>query len=272
MTVLWRRANLLGRFRHIALGLVAAVGVWIGATAAVWAQGGDVELELVLALDASASVQRNEFDLQAQGLAQAFRHPEVVQALTALNGRQVAVTVVQWSSPARQRVAIPWTLINDRAGAEALSERLAAMPRYVASGGTATGQAIVFAQRQFRENGYRGARRVIDVSGDGRANMGRHPAEARQAAVAAGIIINGLAILNEEADVDRFYADHVIGGPGAFLMTATNYTTFREAIRHKLVREILGMGMVKAPSAPDATGVSMAQRPHPAIGGADLAD
>ncbi len=247
---------------HVALwvlgrvgGRTAAAALTAGAVLAgppdVAAQDRPVELELVLAVDASASVQRDEFDLQVRGLAQAFRHPAVLAALDALDGREVAVTVVQWSSPGRQHVAIPWMRIGDRAGAAALSAKLARMPRYVTSGGTATGQAIAFARGLFGANGYRGARRVIDVSGDGRANMGRHPSAARDDAAAAGVTINGLAILNEEKNVDRYYAEHVIGGPGAFLMTAADYGAFARAIRRKLVREITGSGIAALPGGPE---------------------
>lgn len=236
-----RRAT--GRWRA---ALAAGVLAWLVPSPAA-AQA--VELELVLAIDASASVQRGEFDLQAQGLARAFRHERVLAALDALGERAIVVTIVQWSGPARQRVAIPWTVIDNRAQSRAFARKLDRMPRFVTSGGTAIGQAIAFARQELGRNGEDGARRVIDVSGDGRANMGRAPDRARDTAVATGITINGLAILNEEAGVDRYYADHVIGGPGAFLMTARNYETFERAIRRKLVREITGAGVAAVPSA-----------------------
>lgn len=238
---------------HWCAALAAGALVWLAPPPAA-AQA--VELELVLAIDASASVQRSEFDLQARGLARAFRHERVLSAVDALGDRRIAVMIVQWSGPRRQRVAVPWTLIGNRAQSRAFARELDRMPRFVTSGGTAIGQAIAFSRQQLTSNGYEGARRVIDVSGDGRANMGRAPRRARETAVAAGITINGLAILNEEAGVDRYYADHVIGGPGAFLMTAQNYETFQRAIRRKLVREITGAGVAVAPDAPPSRTVS----------------
>jgi len=246
-----RRQRVSGRWRAVILaGLLAGVAPSSAAAEAV-------ALELVLAVDASASVQRGEFDLQARGLAGAFRHERVLAALEALGERRIAVTIVQWSGPARQRVAVPWTLIGNSAQSRGFARQIDRMPRFVTSGGTALGQAIAFSRQHFGNNGYEGARRVIDVSGDGRANMGREPDRARDAAVGAGITINGLAILNEESGVDRYYADHVIGGSGAFLMTARSYETFARAIRRKLVREITGAGVA---AAPDARGRRTARR------------
>lgn len=211
------------------------------------ATAAELELKLVLALDASSSVARGEFDLQVQGLAQAFRHPQVQNAIASLGGLGMAVTVMQWSSPARQRVAIPWMRLNVPDDAATFAGRLAGMPRFVGSGGTATGQAIAFAQALMNSSSFSAQRRVIDISGDGRANMGKRPARVRDKAVAEGLTINGLAILNEEPHVDRYYARDVIGGNGAFLMTADSYPSFQEAIRRKLVREISGSGMVQSP-------------------------
>lgn len=206
-----------------------------------------VELELVLAIDASASVGRAEFDLQARGLAAAFRHPEVAAAISALDGRAVMVSLVQWSSPDRQRVGVSWTRIMNASDARTMAGKIARMPRYVGSGGTAIGQAIAYAQAHLDGNGIDGRRKVIDVSGDGRANMGRMPSRSRDEVVDAGTTINGLAILNEETGVDRYYSENVIGGAGAFIMTATDYSSFQEAIRRKLVREITGAGIVRGP-------------------------
>lgn len=220
--------------------VVFGVGLLIGAGQA---RADAVALELVLALDSSSSVSRSEFDLQARGLAQAFRHADVTRALQAAGVNGVAVAVVQWSSPGRQRVALPWTRLHNPESAAAFAEKLAVIPRYVASGGTAIGQAMMFARDLLEKNDFSGARKVIDISGDGRANMGRTPRSARQITNAAGITVNGLAIVNEEPRVDRYYAENVIGGDGAFLMTAQDYGDFARAIRRKLVREITGAGI-----------------------------
>lgn len=217
-----------------------------------------VALELVLAVDASSSVDYSEFDLQARGLAQAFRHPEVHAALQALGQPGIVVSVLQWAGANRQKVAVPWRRIATPAMAESVADEILRMPRYVVRGGTAIGGALEVATQMIRSSGFSGTRKVIDVSGDGRSNMGVPPGYLRDRAIQAGITINGLAILNEEVGVDRYYLDNVIGGDGAFLMTATDYSDFARAIRQKLVREISGTPMVRR--QPDAPG-----RPWPAI-------
>ncbi len=226
-------------------GLAACLLAPLLATAAAPARAEPVALELVLAVDASSSVDFAEFDLQARGLAAAFRDPAVHDALRSIGEPGIAVTVLQWAGARRQKLAVPWRRLGDAADAVALAEALAAMPRYVVRGGTAIGDALKVATEVIETNGFEGRRRVIDVSGDGRSNMGRPPGYLRAEAVARGITINGLAILNEEAGVDRYYLDNVIGGDGAFLMTAANYQDFAQAIRRKLVREISGSPMVQ---------------------------
>jgi len=206
-----------------------------------------VELELLLAVDSSSSVDRREFDLQMQGIARAFRHPDVAAALQAAGARGVAVGLLQWSGSKRQTLAVDWMRVDDRAGARAFADRVARTARLVLSGGTSIGMALETAAAELERNGFRGQRRVIDVSGDGRANMGPRPALARDRAVARGITINGLAILNEEWALDRYYLDNVIGGTGAFIMTADDYEDFARAIKQKLVREIAGAPVARAP-------------------------
>jgi len=207
-----------------------------------------VELELVLAVDASSSVDSQEFALQMQGIASAFRDPAVLAALRAVDG--VAVTLMQWSSTNRQAVVVPWTLLRGDADAGAFAGALERAPRRVRSGGTSIAAALDAAHREIAGNAYQGRRQVIDLSGDGRANMGARPSRARDRIAAAGVTINGLAILNEEPTLDRYYADYVIAGPRAFLMTAVDYQSFAQAIRRKLIREITGAQMVERPAAP----------------------
>lgn len=264
MTGLWPRRR-RRRIGIVALGLGLLAGLLSFGGPVARAQS--VELELVLALDASSSVSRREFDFQAQGLAEAFRHPEVRRAIAALGGGGLAVTVFQWSGPGRQSVAVPWRRIADAAGAQDLAGALAAMPRYVTGGGTAIGPALAFGQDLFAESPFKGARRAIDISGDGRANMGGAPQPVRDRLAAAGVTVNALAILNEERALDRYYAETVIGGPGAFLMTAADYTVFAEAIRRKLAREIAGAGMVRR--QPGASGQGDRPRAKAAAGQAE---
>ena len=196
-----------------------------------------VDLELVLAVDVSGSVDVPEYELQTRGLAQAFRDPEVLAALQAPGRRGIAVALAQWSGRFQQEVAIDWTLVRDAASAEAFARRIEGMERrFQAETGIAN--ALAFAIRLLQQNRFTGGRQVIDISGDGPSNVGADPDPVRDAAVAARITINGLAIVNEEPTVDLYYADHVIGGPDAFLMVAKDFQDFARAIRRKLLREI----------------------------------
>ena len=199
-----------------------------------------VDLELVLAVDTSSSVSREEFDLQMRGLAQAFREPAVIAAIQSIGDLGVAVAMVQWSDNRKQNVAIDWALLTDEASALGFSREIENTPRFLVGGGTALGGAITFSTRQFERNGFEGRRKVIDISGDGRTNQGGHPSPIRDQAVARGITVNGLAILNEDIYVDRYYLYNVIGGTGAFVMTASDYEDFATAIPEKLIKEIAG--------------------------------
>ncbi len=212
-----------------------------------------VDLELVLAVDTSSSVSAEEFDLQMRGLAEAFRSPAVVQAIRAAGDLGLAVSLVQWSDARKQTLAIDWVMVTDDASAARFSEEIENTPRFLIGGGTALGGALSFSMRQFETSGYQGRRKVIDVSGDGRTNQGAHPSRVRDKAVAAGITVNGLAILNEDLYVDRYYLYNVIGGTCAFVMTATDYEDFAEAILAKLIKEIAGVPIAARPPpvAPD---------------------
>jgi hypothetical protein len=197
-----------------------------------------VDLQLVLAVDASGSVDQWRFELQQRGYVAAFREPRVLRAIQSGAMQAIAVTMVQWTGPALQMQVLPWTLINDVATAHAFAAAIAATPRQLFSGGTSISGAIDYAVPLMSESQFKGARRVIDVSGDGVNNRGRSAASARDDAVRAGIIINGLPILALEPDLDRYFSDHVIGGPGAFAIAAKSYDTFAEAILKKLIREM----------------------------------
>ncbi|MCR9257029.1 MAG: DUF1194 domain-containing protein [Alphaproteobacteria bacterium] len=199
-----------------------------------------VDLELALAIDSSSSVDYGEFDLQVRGLAAAFRDPRVMAAIESGPLGKIAVTVIEWSSPEPQfqRVNLPWTLLDDAESIEAFAEDLDQMPRLQPGGGTAISRALYFAVRQFENNGFDGTRKVIDVSGDGEDNWQEPLEDARNHATAWGITINALAILNEAPDLDAYFRKRLIGGPGAFVITADDYEDFARAIREKLVREI----------------------------------
>jgi hypothetical protein len=206
-----------------------------------------VDLELVLAVDASSSVTSEEFTLQMRGLAEAFRHPGVQGAVRASGDRGIAVSLIQWSESNNQSVSIDWRRLHEPETLESFAEEIELTPRFVVGGGTAIGSAIKFAMKHIDKGPYAGVRRVIDISGDGRANQGPLPPLVRDEVVARGITINGLAILNEDQFVDQYYVFNVIGGTGAFMMTATDFEDFAAAIVRKLIQEISGVPIVEAP-------------------------
>ena len=213
--------------------------VFLAGPAAAQRDGGQpVDLALVLAVDASGSVDQFRFELQKQGYVAAFRHPRVIGAIQSGPAQAVAVIMMQWTGPALQVTAVPWTRISDAASANALADKIAAAPRALFGGGTSISGAIDASMALLFDNPYRAGRRVIDISGDGANNRGRSVNQARDEAVARGVGINGLPILVLEPDLDRYYRENVIGGPGAFVIAAKDFETFGEAILKKLIAEI----------------------------------
>jgi hypothetical protein len=202
----------------------------------------DVSVALVLAVDTSFSVSNDRFELQKQGYAAAFRDRQVLSAIRSLGTQSIAVAMFQWTGPLLHVVVADWTLIKDEASAEAFAAAIAAAPRQLFRGGTSISGAIDYARVLFAGSPFKGARRIIDISGDGSNNSGRPVTIARDEAVADGIGINGLPILTVEPDLDRYYYDNVIGGPGAFMIPAKNYDTFADAILKKLISEIASGG------------------------------
>ncbi len=203
------------------------------------AQGSQtVDLELALLVDVSASVNDEEFRLQALGLATAFREPAVFDAIRSSARRGVAVTVIQWANRDNQQVSVEWSLVRAEADALWLAAKIESMPRLIHGGHTALGDAVAFATREMESNHFAGVRRVIDLSGDGRTNDGSPLRAAREQAIEKGITINGLAILNELPLLAQYFRDYLIGGEGAFLMVAQDYIDFAQAMTQKLVREI----------------------------------
>jgi hypothetical protein len=195
-------------------------------------------LQLVLAVDASGSVDQRRFELQQQGYVAAFRDPRVLHAIQSGGTQAIAVTMVQWTGPALQIQVLPWTVIHDAPTAQAFANAIAATPRLLFSGGTSISGVIDYAVPLILESQFKGIRRVIDISGDGSNNRGRPAASARDDAMRAGIAINGLPILEREPQLKGYFSEHVIGGPGAFVVAAESYETFAEAILKKLVREM----------------------------------
>ena len=207
-----------------------------------------VDLELVLAVDISGSVDEVEARLQREGYIAALRHPHVIQAIEGGMFGRIAVAYVEWAGDHYQRIMLDWTVIEDAAGAQGFADALAETPLTTAHW-TSLSAAIDYAVPLFEGNGFKGFRRVIDISGDGHNNRGRPVEWARDEAVAAGITINGLPIVNDRpnpwggrppAGLDLYYEERVIGGPGAFMIVAEDYTAFASAIFSKLLLEIAG--------------------------------
>ena len=189
-------------------------------------------------MDTSVSVDANEFDLQMQGLARAFRDPGVLAAIRHSGENGIAVTLVQWGYGLQQRVAVDWAQIHDAASADAFAGAIEASPRHFIGNGTGISRAMWFASELFGDNGFSGRRRVIDISGDGRNNSGTSPARIRRMVVAEGITVNGLAILDGDISLGHYYRENVIGGANSFVMTANTFADYADAIRRKLLREI----------------------------------
>ena len=196
------------------------------------------DIVLALMVDASGSVNQKRFELQRRGYADAFRNNQVINAIRGGSTGSIAVIMVQWTGPSMQALAVPWTLIKDEASAIAFADAIEAAPRQLFGGGTSVSGAIDHAMLLLQAAPYRGLKRVIDISGDGSNNRGRDVREARDEAVRAGVIINGLPIVSLEYDLDKYYLNNVIGGPGAFIVPADSYDNFGQAIVRKLVLEI----------------------------------
>lgn len=199
---------------------------------------GHVDLVLVLALDVSSSVDAREFDLQKTGLATAFRHPLVHKAIARGRAQRIAVVAVQWAGYRQQVVSLAWRVIGTPVEAGQFADQIDMMPRAFSDGATHLGGVIEFGTALALAAPFSAIRRVIDISGDGTDNIGGPPEDARAAAIGAGITINGLAIANDVPDLATYFRQSVIGGPGAFVLTARTYDDYPRAILQKLVREI----------------------------------
>lgn len=193
-------------------------------------------LALVLAVDVSASVDFDEFALMIGGLAGAFRDAAVQEA-----ARGAACCALFWSEA--QELAVPWAALDDAAACEDFAAALEMAPRRPRAGATALGEAMA-AALALLARGPEARRHVLDVSGDGRSNRGRAPAPLRDLGVAAGVVINALAVENEEPELRAYYEAEVIGGRGAFAMACPDYEAFREAMARKLLRELEETGLV----------------------------
>lgn len=228
--------------RSIGQGVLAiASGLVGGVTAATSALAEDrvsVDLQLVLAVDASGSVNQVRFEMQKRGYVDAFRNPRVLKAVKSGSLGRIAVTMVQWTGPSMQVQVVPWMLIGGDDSIEALARRIEAAPRQLFGGGTSISGAIDHGAALLAQSPYTSGRKVIDVSGDGSNNRGRPANQARDEAVGAGLVINGLPILEIEPYLEDFYRNDVIGGPNCFVIAAKSFEEFGDAILKKLVTEI----------------------------------
>ena len=199
------------------------------------------DLELVLAVDASGSVDDDEFALQVQGIAASFRDPAVLQAIARGPAKSIAVNMLLWAEHSVPKEMTGWFVIASRSDAERFAATVTAFPRNV-TGATGMGEGLAAALRSLEDNGIEASRRVIDVSGDGAETPARDYVvmmpQARTMAYSRGVIVNGLAILGSEPGLAEWYAAHVLVGRGSFLEIAQDYRTFAAAMRRKLLQEI----------------------------------
>jgi hypothetical protein len=206
-----------------------------------------VDIELVIAVDVSYSMDIDELAVQREGYAQAIVSKEFLQALRNGPNAKIAVTYFEWSASSDQKIIIPWRVIDGPETADAVATEIMKTPVRRGSR-TSISSAITFAIPLFEDNAYRGLRRVIDISGDGPNNNGAPVVEARAKALEKGITINGLPIMVKEPsystmdidNLDWYYEDCVTGGPGSFVVSIRDRDQFREAIRTKLVLEVAG--------------------------------
>jgi hypothetical protein len=232
--------------------IAAALIVLLGSLAVgAGARADTVDLLLVLAADVSRSINDGEFDLQRKGYAKALTDPRVLSAIAGGNNHAVALTFIEWAGDEEEKTVVEWTVIRDEEAAGGVAAAITAAPRSFL-GRTSISGAIDYALGRFAVAPAQGGKRVIDISGDGTSNSGRPVTEARDEAVAQGVTINGLAIINSQANpgfayhthppggLPKYYEDNVIGGPGAFLLVVENFDTFADAIARKLAAEIAG--------------------------------
>ena len=215
-----------------------------------------VDLELVLLADASRSIDDAEIRFQRRGYVAAITHPDVLAAIEHGLLQRIAVIYVEWGDAGSQEVVVPWSVIDGRDSAEAFAEALLAAPR-VAYGPNAIGSALVAAHALIEGNDIEGTRRVIDFSADSAFSMGGVPiAQARAAALSAGIVINGLAVACRSAacsgrpvdyDLESAFDALIVGGPGSFVVTADGDKSFAAAVRRKLILEIAGAAEAGSP-------------------------
>jgi hypothetical protein len=239
------------RLERLSCGLIAALCAMLAVaiTSAPAMCQTRVDLELIIAVDISLSMDPDEQRLQRDGYIAALRDVDFQRVATAGPTGRIAITYFEWAGPSTQRLVLPWSVIDSGASAAAIADRLAAEP-ISRERLTSLSGALKFADRLFEQSPFRGARRVIDVSGDGPNNSGSPVVPIRDQLVERGIVINGLPImlkLNPPSsvfdikDLDAYYASCVVGGPGSFMIPIRTEEEFLTATRRKMILEISGL-------------------------------
>ena len=233
-----------------ALALMLCTGCELPATPVVDVDAGIVDVELVLAVDVSSSMDEGEFALQRAGYVKALRHPDFINAVRAGVHGRIALTYFEWAGSVMEESIIPWQVIDGADSANDFANKLAQSP-IDGSGGTSISNAVAFGASLLEHSGYQAEKKVIDISGDGPNNAGAPVEVARNNAVKSGIIINGLPILIRPTGtlegIDRYYAGCVTGGPGSFVLPIHLASEFITAIRRKLILEVSGLPPVLEP-------------------------
>ena len=229
-----------------ALGLLTGIvllSLALGVNTSVKSQIGSgdsfaVDVALVLAVDSSASVDFTEFNLQLQGLAHAFRDPDLAEAIGNGRAGAIAVSLMEWSSEDKHEIAIPWTRIGSAEEASAFADLIDATPRRIQTGATSISAAILFAAQMLRSAPYLAERQVIDLSGDGYNNQGPALTVSRELVISQGLTINALALETQVLGLGACFRESLIGGFGAFAISAEDYLDYQGQIRRKLLREL----------------------------------
>jgi hypothetical protein len=236
------------------LGFAALAGCLVGGSAAGVPAAQQVDVALVIATDVSYSVDENEAHFQREGAIAAFRNADVVKAIQSGSHGQIAVAYIDFSSYQSNRILVDWRIVHDKASADAFADALATKPRTLGVQ-TSISSGLELAERLLETSGFTASKRVIDVSGDGPNNDGHLVDKVRDEIVAKGIVINGLPIMTPAdqfdvyylADLDKYYAGCVIGGPGAFIQVARGFEDLARALRRKLILEISDAGRHENP-------------------------
>jgi hypothetical protein len=232
----------LSRYLPATTSILFAAFLSLALPASASAQESPVDAAIVLAIDVSFSVDDNEFRQQMQGLGNAFHQADIKKAIHNGPHGQIAVAAIQWSDADYQMVIVPWRIIASDADADALGTLLSSMPRKLAPGGTSISMALEYSAKLLTE-APPADRRIIDVSSDGRNNVGPPVSAIRDELVAKGITINAVVIMNEWPTLDVYFEKTVVGGEGHFVIPAHDYIAYADAIYHKLLREIIGPGI-----------------------------